>query len=505
MRELKESVVLLLLLVVTACGNMNESLEHMIPADATGVVCFDMPQILKESQLLSGDKISIPASLQTVVDDNDDALLCKALTDLPVLGLDTRSKAYAFFTLKTFGRVLLLPLADEDAARKTIAQRAGSDFAQVEGIDCIYVEDNFYAIARNTLLVGAVNVPVEREKAARAAATILQAKARNITDVPEVLQCIHGDAAVNAFFKMDGVRALLKRSSTYNDIAQRMPLVEVFTQSDIKALTCAVSLERDSVTVNTQFIVDENSDYMKLINSTTGAPDAEFLNVMPSSMEYIMGMSVKGKQFVQLAQIRQLLKAFARLPYIGRLDLAQMLSTIDGPVAVGLARDPNLEGEWNAVIAARCSAPGQVVNTIGKFAMAMGQAPELYDNEYVYQYDNKMIRVGAAGKVFYLKMLNYEQTEANAGDDERLRTLFAASPFAMSVRTGAAGGHLTYGLADMINGHGTYTPASADVPATLSLLQMLCGIKPAGAFDDMLNDDSEVAIDAAIDGFHELN
>ena len=506
MKELKFFVATLLLVALAACSSRNENLERMIPADATGVVCFDTPEILKCSQMLSDDKITIPAALQTVIDANDASPLCQVLTDLPVLGLDTGSKAYMFFTLKTFGRVLLIPLDDENAARKTIAQRAGGDFASVEGIDCIYVEDNFYAVADKTLFVGTVNMPVEREKAARAAAVILQGKSRNITDVPEVKQCIDADGAVNAYLKMEGIRALLKRSKTYKEIAERMPLVEVFTQSDIKALTCGIKLENDSVTMNTHFVVEDNSDYVKLMKSTISKPDAEFLGVMPNSMEYIMSMSVNGSRFVELEQIKQLLKAFAKLPYIGRIDLSQMLSTIDGPVAVGLARDPNLEGEWNAVVAARCSNPGEIVNTIGKFALALGQAPELYDNEYVYQYDNKMIRVGSAGQVFYLKMLNYEQTEANAGDDVELKKLFAVSPFAISVRTQSndVSGNLTFGLADMINGKGRFTSAG-DTPAALALLQMLCGIKTPQAFDDMIDDAGTTGVGPAIDGFHELN
>ena len=181
-----------------------------------------------------------------------------------------------------------------------------------------------------------------------------------------------------------------------------------------------------------------------------------------------------------------------------------MLSTIDGPVAAGLASDPNLEGDWNAVIAARSTNPSNIVNTIGKFAIALGQAPELYGEEYVYQYDNKMIRVGAIGNIFYLKMLNYEQTEGNAGENSDLNSLFATNPFAVALRS--HGGSLRYGLIDMIDGKGAFT-ASDSIPAPLALLQTLCGVKAPQAFDDMLDDIDETptGFGDAIDGFHELN
>ncbi|MBO7609363.1 MAG: DUF4836 family protein [Muribaculaceae bacterium] len=507
MKKLYLLVTLLSLLLTTACSNVNENLEQMIPADATGVVSINMPEILKKAQLQDGDRIVLPAGLQAVIDENDAAPLCQLLTDLPVMGIDTKSKAYAFFTLKTFGRVLLVPLADESAAKKTIAQRAGSDFTTVEGLDCIYVEDLFYAINNKTLFIGMVNKALEREKVAHAASIIMQGKSRNITEVNEVKECIDADGAVNAYFQLEGIRALLKRSKTYKDIAQRMPLVEVFTESDIKAVTCAIKMEDDSVSMNTHFIADANSDYLKLMNTMMAKPDAEFLKIIPNSMDYIMAMSVNGEQFTQLAQIKQLLKAFANLPYIGSIDLAKMLATIDGPVAVGLASDPHLEGEWNAVIAARSINPDDIVNTIGKFALALGQAPELYDNEFVYQYDNKMIRVGSTGSVFYLKMLNYEQTEANASDDASLVKVFDENPFAVAMRARVGNDHadLHFGLTDMINGRGLFT-TTADMPAALALLQALCGIKGPKAFDDMLEEeDIPTGLGDAIDGFHELN
>ena len=504
MKKIYLLFALVSLLLTTACGNMNDDLERMIPADATGVVSINMPEILEKTQLMNDGRIVLPASLQAVIDQNDAAPLCQFFTDLPVMGIDTKSKAYAFFTLKTFGRVLLLPLDDEAAARRIVAQRAGSDFANVEGIDCIYVEDNFYAVSRKILFVGVVNKSMEREKIARTAAAMLKGNSRNITEVAEVKQCIDANDEVNAYFQLEGIKALLKRSKTYKDVVQRMPLIEVFTESDIKAMTCAVKMLPDSVTFNTHFIADENSDYLKLMNITIAKPDAEFLKIIPESMDYILSMSVKGEQFVQLEQIKQLLKAFAKLPYIGRIDLAQMLATIDGPVAVGLANDPHLEGDWNAVVAARSANPYNIVNTIGKFAIALGQAPELYGEEYVYQYDNKMIRVGATDNIFYLKMLNYEQTEGNAGENKALNALFATSPFAVALRS--HGGSLRYGLTDMIDGKGAFTSAG-DVPAPLALLQVLCGVKAPQAFDDMLDDDDETptGLGDAIDGFHELN
>ena len=98
----------LLLLVMAGCASDN--LEKMIPADATGVVSIDVPDILKKAGMIDDGKIVLPQSLKQVIDANDTSPLCVLLNDLPQMGINTDDKAYAFFTAKTFGRVLLAVL-----------------------------------------------------------------------------------------------------------------------------------------------------------------------------------------------------------------------------------------------------------------------------------------------------------------------------------------------------------------------------------------------------------
>ena len=61
---------------------------------------------------------------------------------------------------------------------------------------------------------------------------------------------------------------------------------------------------------------------------------------------------------------------------------------------------------------------------ISAFANSMGQAPELYEGEHIYQYDNKMIRIGIIDGILYMKMLDYEQTEGYAYEMNNVREFF---------------------------------------------------------------------------------
>jgi len=492
MRRLKYLAVAWMLLMLAGCAS--DGLEKMIPADAIGVVSLDVPEILEKAQMLDDGDIVLPKSLRDVIDANDVSPLCVLLSDLPQMGLDTGSKAYAYFSTKTFGRVLLASLDDPAKARKTLEMRAGGDFAKVEGLDCMYVGDNLYAIEGKVLLVGTVNKAMEVSRAARAAKGILSKTSTSIADnkdVKDLLNTRH--SAINAWIQGKGLKTILGKSDVYRELSRKMPLIEIFTESDIDAVTCNVALDNDQVEMTTRILAADGSEYAQLLNSTLGEPSNDVLKAMPNSMDYIFTLSVKGGNFVKLKQIQQLLAMFGKIPYIGSIDLASILGTVDGPFSIGLARDPHLEGEWNMVIATRSTDPEGVVGQISNFANSMGQAPELYEGEYIYQYDNKMIRIGIIDGILYLKMLDYEQTEGYAYEMKPVREFFgdALVGFFAQTHNDSVNGYFDFGLKDIFNGKGHFYTSEKNSNATLELLRSLCSIKVSDSFGNEADDDDQ--------------
>lgn len=509
MRRLKFLVAAWIMLLLAGCAN--DGLEKMIPADATGVVCFDVPEILKKAGMMDDGRITLPESLQQVIDGNDVSPLCILLSDLPQLGLDTGSKAYAYFSAKTFGRVVLASLDDAAKARKTLELRVGGDFAKVEGIDCMYVGDNLYAIDGKVLLVGTVNKVMEASRAAKAAKAIFAKTATSIADKKDVKDVLHNkDAAINVWIQGKGLKAILGKSEVYRELSRKMPLIEIFTESDIDAVTCNVELDDELVGMTTRILAADGSEYAQLLNTTLGKPSNDVLKAMPNSMDYIFTMSIKGDQFVKLKQIQQLLTMFGKIPYIGRIDLASILSTVDGPFSIGLARDPHLEGEWNMVVAARSTDPEGVVKQISTFANAMGQAPELYEGEYIYQYDNKMIRIGVIDGILYLKMLDYEQTEGYAYEMKPVREFFADALLGLFAQThnDSVNGYFDFALKDIYNGKGQFYTNQKRANATLELLRSLCSIKVGDNFGNEADEDNQdfsSFVSGAIDKLQPMN
>ncbi len=486
MKKFKHIVLLAIAALLVSCTGVNEDLEKVIPADAAGVVCVDINSVLTKSTILIDDKIAIPAQLQAVVDDNDASPLNQLLTNLPVMGINTDSKAYVFFTTKTFSQVVVMALNDEDAARKFVERSTGTDLQEVEGLDCVYQEDVFYTIKDKTLMMARVSRPMEVAKAAKAAKRMLARNTTSIADDKDVKECIDADNDLNAYLKVEALKILLKGSKTYREVSQKMPLVEIFTESDVKAYVASLNLNEHDAVLDVKVKVDDNSEYIKLLTSTLNAPGADFLKAIPESMEYILAMSVKGDNFVKLPQIVQLIELFKKQPFIGRLDIESILATIDGPVAVGLASDDYLD-DWNAVIAAKSNNPDAVVQHIARFASALGQQPEVYNDSYIYQYENKMIAIGVKEGILNVKMLNYEQTEGYSYDIVEARTFFDKSPMGLYVQASkdGKGGSFHGGLTDMKNMTGHFTPSDTTGNASLALLNVLCGIKPLKPYDNL--------------------
>jgi len=494
MRYLKLMSAALLAIMMAGCAS--DSLEKMIPADATGVVSLDFPAMLETTGMLDDGNIVLPQSLQEAIDENDTSPLCILLNDLPQLGLDTDSKVYAFFTVKTFGRVVLAKLNKPEKTRKTLELRTGGDFSNIEGVNCMYVKDNLYAIDGDVLLVGTVNKAMEASRAATAAKGIFSKTATSITENKAAKEVLHNkDATINAWLQGKGLKAILNKSEVYRELLNKMPLISIFTESDIDAVSCNIDLDDEKVEMVTNIMAAENSEYAQLLNSTLSKPSDAVLKAIPNSMDYIFTLSIKGDNFVKLKQIQQLLGMFGKLPYIGQIDLAAILGTVDGPFTIGLARDPHLEGEWNMVLATHSTDPDGVVKRISSFANSMGQAPEIYEGEYIYQYDNKMIRIGIIDGILYLKILDYEQTEGYAYEMPAARTFFdnALVGIFAQTRNDTVSGYFDFGLVDIFNGKGHFYTSKPHANATLEMLCSLCSVKVGDAFGNEDDSDDDVS------------
>ena len=80
MKNVSMAIILLHL-----AGCTSDNLEKMVPADATGVICIDVPEILENAGMLKGGNIVLPKTLKQAIDENDTSPLCILMADLCLL------------------------------------------------------------------------------------------------------------------------------------------------------------------------------------------------------------------------------------------------------------------------------------------------------------------------------------------------------------------------------------------------------------------------------------
>jgi len=477
------------LLLLAACSGSGDLLK-MVPNDAAGIIAFDVPELLDETDIYDDGRWQLPPDLSAVIDANEGSQLSVLLTDMPVMGLDLSQKIYVFFPLKTFSAVALAALDDEDAAKKTVAQRIGANFRQINGLDCALSNGAFCVINDDVLFFASVGYNSDIDKLAAAAQPFFDRTATPITANKDIAACLKEKAEINAYVTPTGLRALMSRFAALSDFNDRVPILDLFTESDAQALQFHAFCDDDKVDFTLKVIAPKGGTYDKLLSTLLDKPDPSVLKAMPVSMDYIISTCIKGENLVSLPMVQQLLGMLTKLPKWGTLDAKGILQAVDGTFAVGMAADPHLEGEWNVVLAVETQKPDSILQKVSAFANDLGQAPVIYGGEYVYEAGNKMVRMAAIDNVLYVKALDYEQTEGYADSLAIARDFFSKVVIGAFIQTAAKNvpGYLRIGLTDPFKGFGTFTldqlgvrseELGVDPNASLQLLKWLCSIRPA--------------------------
>ena len=487
--------------LLLSCRDVDADLRGMIPADADAVAVLNMGLLIEEMGMDAGE-LKLPQALRDAVGDNDDSPLCMALAKLPRLGLDTESHVYAFMPCKGSMRlVVLAALSDVESATATIQRMTGTDFTEGDdGIKTICTGGLVCAIKGKTLLAASLTRSGEAftsplkgaEQAVTEAADILNGaetkrRGRFAQDSPMSRVVANETSLAAACVKPTALNQMLAASDWYTRAVSVAPVIQLFTESDIDLIALDCQRRDGSIIASLDITARPESDYSRLMAKILSRPDANVLQTIPSTMDNIAMMSVHGDRLTDLPQVQQMLDMFKQQQYIGRMDLKPILATIDGPIACGFAADPHLYNVWNAVIAARSNAPGQVLQYISDFGSAYGQRPQQQDGELIYGWDNKMVSVGARGNIVYVKMLDYIQTEGPASDIAGLREAFAGAITACYTRVNTpdgSAGNIIFTMENHTKGLATFSPGTPDGNPTLQLMCLLASVRPTNRFSN---------------------
>lgn len=469
------------MILLSSCTDNDYELEKMIPDCATGIVSINIKSILKNGEMYNGEGFSIPEKLKVIIEKNSTSPTVNLINTISSVGLDFDSKIYIFYTNGVFNSCMIANINDKDNTRDWIEKKEGASFKTKDDIDYLSSGSAFYVLKDNVIFIGSSLFAQGEDRMLKEVKKIINHSVKSIVDTESIKKIIESKNDIVAYFLPAQLNRLMNSNESLRDINSKLPLMRFLTESDVRAITLLADFTKDDVTMKAEAIAAPNSQYSQLIKDIETNSSANFLKIMPSSMDNVFSMSLNGKNVTKLPELDKLLSTISKMPYIGMLDIRSMIATINGPVAVGISKDPTFIDEYNYVFAFTSTDTNLILGQIQKLGRMGGQAPEKVGQEYVYEYMNKRVAVGTLSNIIYIKMLDYELQEPNLYANSTIKGLFNKSKIGIYFRTkdldGKNLGNILVGSTSSTQCNGKFIPDKAEPNAVQAIFKALCSIK----------------------------
>ena len=484
MKFLRYGIFAAIVAIMASCSNRGEHLDKLISDDVAGVISINMANVIEKSTIKQGDNLALPEQLATVIRGNDEQLIGQMVKSIPLMGIEIKDKAYLFFPNDMMQYAVLISLNDADKARAHVTHRTGAQFADVDGVEMVVSDMTVWCVDDDVLLMGKLRHNTDEKKVAKWLRGVLSHEGACVSDVPGAKAALQSESEIAGYIDMPRFSKLIRGNMVFGKLVADYPILSLLVDSDVRAFTFDMAFNGNKGTINANLDMDENGEFATLLNTLLRQPSADFLQAIPNTMPVVMNLSVNGKALAVLPQVQTMIRMVNQMPFLGNLDVNAIVSSISGPVAVGVASDPYFEDEYNYVFCAQSTDPQGVVQLISQFASRLGQDPEIVDGEHIYAYANKQVRLGVIGNLVYAKMLNYEQTEPNCNTDEAMCKFFAETPMGVYSRFSSEGVNSVLNIGMKADGSFTGEFVTAEKGnAMLQFLCLLCSIKPVSSYD----------------------
>lgn len=484
MKLFRISLMLMLVIGMFSCSDINKQLEEMIPADSRGVVRIDLKSVLDKGQLIDDDgKVAFPPALKNLIDSNDASPAADAISLLKKIGVVNEACVYVFFPKNTFDFAALIAVNEADEAKQEIEKRTGQKFQTVEKVDFLRNGSVSYVFDDDILFIGKETKEDADAQLALTVQSYLHKSSNSIADDADIADCIHRENDVNAYFSVSGIHNAISKSETLTEAVKKFPMITLFTDSDIKAITMHLNFQKEGAEFNAYVKADKKSDYLKLIDATMAKADPSFLKVIPVSMNYIFSISVNGENLMKLDQVKKSVNLLSNLLPTDKFDLRKLIKSIDGPVAIAFSAGDGVNissvanDNWNLAIAAKSKDAANVVNGIVQFASDMGQQDYVKNGRHLFSYQGMPVYLGSQDSVVYAIRIDHELEEEFYYDTPDVKERFAESQLGFFAKVTEPQGEsfINFGLKNATEGNGLFYSMRDDNPVVI-FLEILCQI-----------------------------
>ena len=469
-------------MALCACENAENKLEKLVPADACGVVRIDVPSILDKAQLLEGDMVRLDDDLLDLTTAHYDNLVSRLVRLCASGGIDVDVPIYLYFDNRN-KPVALIAVDDNERLVTMVEEETGKNFVSDNKNETKHLRDKdySYSLQENVLLLRFVlaDVPYEAEQPANYYNSLKTSQGL-LEKNEEIADFLHEENDVNAYLTAKCIDEILP--------AEMGPLALValplFKGHDFNSMRITFNFDSKNslATLHTAIEAQDGSAYTTFLSQVLVQPSASFLEVVPASMENVIGINVNGEVLAAMPQLTALQEAFP-LSRPNVLNLPALMATIDGPLVIASAPDP-YTGETNFIFTARSKAPQAVLDSVSVYAELQGQEPmHAYSGDLIYEYGMRQMTVGVRDSIFFVKAMTYD----DSGEDKLthlpdVTDLFShsmAGIYGQAHLDGKPVGIYTYGLKEITRGEGLFYTVNDDDNVALTVLKLLCSFSPA--------------------------
>ena len=470
------------MVALCACDNTESRLEKLVPADACGVVRIDVPSIVDKAGLANEGDIILDDELLDITTNNYDNLVSRLVRLWASGGIDVDVPTYLYFDNRN-KPVALLVVDDSEQLITMVEEETGKSFVSDNKNEVKHLRDkNYsYSLQENVLLLRFVlaDVPYEADQPANYYNSLKTSQGL-LEKNEEIADFLHEENDVNAYLTAKCIDEVLPVEMGPLGLAA-LPL---FKGHDFNAMRLTLNFDSDNslATLVTTIEADDNSAYTKFLSQVLVKPSASFLEVVPASMEHVVGVNVNGAVLAASPQFDALVGAFP-LSHRGALNVKALMASVDGPLVMASSPDP-YTGETNFIFTARSKSPLAIIDSVSVYAELQGQEPmHSAGGDLIYDYGMRQMTVGARDSIFFVKALTYDDSAedklTHLPDVTDLFSHSLAGIYGQARLNGKPVGIYTYGLKEITRGEGLFYTVNDQDNVTVAALKLLCSISPA--------------------------
>lgn len=402
----------MVLLLITSCNKVDNKMESQIPDDAVIVAKIDIPTLISNLKIEVKDgKMVLPEKFAKMLEAKGEDFSEDA-AKLINSGIDFEHSIYLFAPdTKELSLVTLVPVSDPAKLKQFLTDEEKASFESKDGLEVANMGEMAYVIKEDLLYVTS---GFKGQDPATIVNGLLTNK-KNMGDNASIVHALDAGDDINVYVNTKRVKELAG-----NDVGNKLPNGDMakmlFDLMDIKCSAFHMNLADGEWNISVENEVDDNGDFMKLVNSITTKPSADLLAFMPKATNMgVLNLNLDGEGILNLDMVKAALGEMGSDPQMAQI--LDIVKSVKGPVTLGVAASQLNPEELSGALAFKCGKSKELIDLLKQ--MLEGSYTQNGD-EYVFnqRIEGYNASLSVKGDVICVKVANRDYTENMASVGE---------------------------------------------------------------------------------------